>query len=179
MDTRRFLVAALGALALADHANAGVNAAIIKLNEGGPNYLYTAQKISPGDIIHFQFPEDDNPVCCAQSRGSVLTLQSSDPDAVDYVSNRKLYRYRLPTHDMSFALPFIGIAVIGNNLSVAQSGDWQLKSRTGASVTELQLCTSQEGVHVVSRSDGKEISHLYLYLGYDIENPTCAPAFSK
>lgn len=179
MDTRRFLVAALGALALAGHVHAGVNAAITKLNEGGPSYLYTAQKINPGDSIHFQFPENDNPVCCARSRGSVVTLLSSDPDAVDYVSNRKLYRYRLSTRGISTSLPFIGIAVIGNNVSVAQRGDRQLRVRAGATATDLLLCTSQEGVHVVSRSNGKESGHLYLYLGYDIENPTCASSFSK
>jgi hypothetical protein len=176
MDARRYLVAALSTLALAGTANAGVNAAIIKLNERGPHYVYSAQKIHAGDTIRFQFPQDDQPACCRQSSGKAATLLASDPDAVDFSSERKLYRYRLVDTGISTSWPFLGIAVIGDNVSVEQDGPLQVKTHRGATTSNVLLCTSQEGVHLVSRAAGKVESHLYLYLGYDIESPTCTSA---
>jgi hypothetical protein len=179
MGIRRYFMAMLGSFALAGNAQAGVKAAIVKLNEGGPNYLYSAQKISPGDTVHFQRPKDDQPSCCGRSHWKAATLLPSEPDAVEYDSDRELYRYRLSVTGISTTLPFLGIAVIGNKVDVEQDGAWRLKARQAGTKADLLLCTSQEGVHVVSRRDGKADSHLYLYLGYDIENPTCTPAMMK
>lgn len=173
MGTKRLLVAALGTLTLTTWAHAGVNPAIVRLDEAGPNYLYSAQKITPGDTIYFQFPKGDDSACCRQGKGKAAILLGPDPDAVDYASDSKLYRYRLSITGISTSLPFLGIAVIGNKLSVEQDGSSRVKARAGANTTDLLLCTSQEGVHLVSQSNGKQESHLYLYLGYDIENPTC------
>jgi hypothetical protein len=156
-----------------------MNAAIVKLNEGGPNYLYSAQKISQGDTVYFQIPKDDQPSCCGQISAKAATLAALDPDATDYSSDRTLYRYRINVTGVSTTLPFLGIAVIGNKMSVKQDGTSRIIARQGNTTTDLHLCTSQEGVHVVTQSAGKQESHLYIYLGYDIENPTCTPALVK
>lgn len=179
MDINRYLLAVLGCFAMGAPANAGVKAAIVKLNEGGPNYLYSAQKISSGDTVHFQLPKDDQPSCCGQKSGKAVHLLVAEPDAVDYATERPLYRYRLDVTGISTSMPFLGIAVIGNKVSVEQDDVWNILARQGGTTTDLFLCTSREGVHVISQSAGKRESHLYIYLGYDIENPTCTPALMK
>ena len=179
MGIKRNFLFVVSSLAITGSATAGVNAAIVKLNQGGPNYLYSTRKLNPGDIVRFQLPKNDQPSCCGQSKWKAATTVAADPDAVDYMSGHELYRYRLKASGISTAMPFIGMAVIGSKVSVKQDGDWKIEARQGGTATELRLCTSQEGVHVVSRSDGKEVGHLYLYLGYDIENPTCEPGLTK
>lgn len=179
MDTKQYFFALLGSLAIAGTAHAGVKAAIVKLNQGGPNYLYSAQKISPGDTIRFQIPKNDLPSCCGQSSAKAATLVAPDPDATDYSSDRQLYRYRLDVTGISTTLPFLGIAVIGNGVSAEQDGTSSILVRRGSTTTDLHLCTSQEGVHVISQRAGTQESHLYIYLGYDIENPTCTAALMK
>jgi hypothetical protein len=174
MDIKRYLAVTVGSLALAGPATAGVKAAIVKLNEGGPSYLYSDQKISPGDTVHFQFPKDDQPSCCGRSDWKAAALLTADPDAVDYASDRPLYRYRIGITGVSTTLPFLGIAVIGNKLSVQQAHAGHIEVRQNGAATDLRFCTSQEGVHLISRSAGKQERHLYIYLAYDIENPTCA-----
>jgi hypothetical protein len=179
MDIERYFVLMLAGFAMAGNAQAGVKAAIVRLNEDGASYLYSAQKISPGETVHFQLPKNDRPSCCGRSHWKAVSLLPSEPDAVEYHSDRALYRYRLPVTGLSTSLPFLGIAVIGNKVDVEQDGAWRVKARQAGTKTDLMLCTSQEGVHVLSRRDGKAESHLYLYLGYDIENPTCASAIMK
>lgn len=179
MDIERYLLFVASSLAMAGSATAGVNAAIVKLNEGGPSYLYSARKLDPGDTIQFQFPKNDRPSCCGQSNWKAATLLAADQDAVDYMSGQELYRYRLKAAGISTAIPFIGMAVIGSKISVKQHGDWEIEARQGSVATDLRLCTSQEGVHVLRQSNGKQVHHLYLYLGYDIENPTCDSGLTK
>jgi hypothetical protein len=173
MDIKRLAVVAACACALAANTNAAVNLAIVKLNDEGHSYLYTASKISTGDIVYFQFPKNDNPACCKLEDGKTATLAAPDSDAVDFDSNRTLYRYKLVSKDVSSELPFLGIAVIGKDLRVTPTGTWRLKAQSASETLDLILCTSAEGVHVTSQSGGKALSHLYLYLGYDIDNPTC------
>jgi hypothetical protein len=173
MDAKRYFFVALTTFARVANASDGVNVAIVKLNDEGKNYIYSAKKISPGDKVYFQFPRDDAPSCCARSDWRSTTSLPPDPDAVDYDTDRELYRYRLVAPGMTSSLPFLGIAAIGKNLTVAPAGVWQVNVGKGVGSTGLKLCTSQEGVHVVSQADGKSQSHLYLYLGYDIENTTC------
>lgn len=175
MAAQRHLVVLLSTLTLSGYAYAAMNAAIVRLDGQGSNVLYTAQPIGPGDTVHFQFPKNDEPTCCRQASGKAATLLTPDPDATDYISDRKLYRYRLAVTGISTSLPFLGIAVIGDKISVAQDGGTRIKARSQTDTTELLLCTSQEGVHLVGRSGEKIASHLYLYLGYDIDNPTCTP----
>ncbi len=179
MDIKRYLILMLGSFAMAGSANAGVNAAIVKLNEEGPNYLYSARKINPGDSIQFQIPKNDQPSCCGRSDWKAVTALAADPDAINYASDQPLYRYRLNVAGISTTLPFIGIAVIGSKVSTKQDGDGKIEAREGGTATALILCTSEEGIHVVSRSGGKQDSHLYVYLGYDIENPNCTATLMK
>jgi hypothetical protein len=173
MDIERLAVVAFCSCALAANTNAAVNLAIVKLNDEGHNYLYTPSKINAGDIVYFQFPKSDNPTCCKHEDGQMATLATPDSDAVDFDSNRTLYRYKLVSTGVSSELPFLGIAVIGKDLTVTPTGTWRLKAQSASDTHDLILCTSTEGVHLTSQSGGKALSHLYLYLGYDIDNPTC------
>jgi hypothetical protein len=173
MSAKQYLFVALTTSAHLATAFAGVNIAVVKLNDDGRNYIYSAKKISPGDSVYFQYPKDGKPTCCAKKGWKSATRVAPDPDAVSYDTNHKLYRYDLVAPGMTSSLPFLGIAAIGKNLTVAPAGVWQVNVGKGVGSTGLKLCTSQEGVHVMSQADGKSQSHLYLYLGYDIENPTC------
>lgn len=70
-------------------------------------------------------------------------------------------------------MPFVGIAVIGSNPAIHAYDDRSIKIKDGNALVTLALCTSQEGIHVVNRIDGKSPKHFYMPLGYDLENPTC------
>lgn len=173
MDIKRQLFLALASWRFAAQSPAQVTAAIVKLDGDGPHYLYSAKKLARGDNIHLQFPTDGQPACCLNIVPGAASLLPSDPDAVEFNTSRPLHRYRLTLKGVSAPLPFIGLAVIGRSASVTADGHWRLKTTAGASATELSLCTSPEGVHVHSRSGAKAQDHLYLYLGYDLDNPTC------
>lgn len=173
MDIKRHMLLAFASWAIACQSHAQVTAAIVRLDGDGPHYLYSVKKLSRADKIHFQFPMDGQPTCCRSIAAGAVTLLPSDPDAVDFTTSRALYRYRLSLKEVSAPLPFIGLAAIGLNTSIAANGHWRLNARTGSSSTDLSLCTSREGVHVQRKSGEKTQDHLYLYLGYDLDNPTC------
>lgn len=179
MDTKRHILAAFALSVLQTSAYGGVNAAIVKLNDDGRHFIYAANKINQGDTIYFQFPKKGHAACCSQASWKAVGILAADPDAVDYTSDRQLYRYRLRASGFEDALPFVGIAAIGRNLAVAADGEWRVTASSGAAKSRLALCTSQEGIHVTSQAEGTNASDLYLYLGYDIENPTCTAPASK
>lgn len=174
MDTKRIFLALLGTIVLSSNAIAAIDAAIVKLNDDGKNYIYTATKISAGDTIYFQFPKNNyEPDCCKRITWQATKLMRSDSDAIDNRNGSKLFQYQISVAGISGDMPFVGIAVIGKSLVVTPRGKWRLKARAGSDTEDLQLCTSQEGVHVQGEADDRRQSDLYLYLGYDIENPTC------
>jgi len=173
MDIKRHAFLVLASWGIACQLHAQTTAAIVKLDGDGPHYLYSIKKLSSGDKIHLQFPTDGQPACCRNISPGAATLLPSDPDAVDFTTSRALYRYRLSLKEVSAPLPFIGIAAIGRNANITVNGHWRLTTHTDTSSTDLSLCTSTEGVHVQSKSSVKTQDHLYLYLGYDLDNPTC------
>lgn len=154
-------------------AHAGANAGFVRLNGKGGDYLYSAHRIAPGDTIHFQFPKAGKTECCLRVAAQAAQPATADPDATDFLSERELFRYRLVYPTQAGELPFVGIAVIGKRLAVRQEGASRLKVSGGVATTTIAMCTSSEGVHVVSRAGATVQSHLYLAEDYEIEDPTC------
>lgn len=172
MDAKRHVILLLATFSVSTQAHAQVTAAIVKLNGSGAHFLYTPKKLSSGDKVVLQFPKNDQPACCASIDWKTATLLSSDPDAVELNLSRPLFRYRFSAKGVTAPMPFVGLAAVGTT-AIQADGPWRMKTLGAKTSTDLALCTSQEGVHVQSRSAGKIQNHLYLYLGYDLENPSC------
>lgn len=172
MDAKKYSLRILGLTAcLSSHAEPTV--AIVQSNGNGRHVLYSKEKISPNDTVHFQYSKDGEPSCCAVVSGKSLRPLSVEAIARDVKASRPLHRYRFTSRAISDPMPFIGIAVTGNRTKVAAHGATGLRATRGSATAELDLCTSQEGVHVVQTTAQKLEQHLYLYLAYDIDQPTC------
>jgi hypothetical protein len=174
MDTNKHLFAALIFVALALPARAEVSVGIVRLNDEGGSYLYSSRKIAAGETVYFQFAKEGTPACCQHTAARAARPVTPDDAAVDYDADTRLYRYRLALKSEPDALPFIGAAAIGKALRVKEAGPWTMRVHQPGGVAELRLCTSREGVHVTREGKGGKRRHIYLYLGYDIENPTCS-----
>ena len=157
---------------LACSAHAGTNIGFVRLNGAGGDYLYTAHRIARGDTVYFQFPRADRAACCERVAAASAKPAAGDADATDFHSERELFRYRLVRAVKGDGLPFVGIAVIGRRLAVAQQNA-HIRVTEGGEVATVSMCTSSEGVHVVSRAETRVEAHLYLAEDYEIENPTC------
>lgn len=155
-------------------AGAAASTGVVRLNHRGGDLLYSASRISPADEIQFQFPDaDGNPACCMKGTVQSAEPLPGDPGAVDDLTGRELLRYRLVHPALPSGLPFIGIAATGRNVRMEQSAATRVETAGDGNEAEVMLCTSQEGVHVISRAHAKVLSHLYIYEEYGIENPTC------
>jgi hypothetical protein len=166
----RFALAALYCL----HHSAGATAdiGIFKYESGDESYLYTQKKLGPSDQIYFQYVDPDGKlICCAQRQFRDAQPLHADRIAVDFRSDKVLYRYRLTVPQVSLSsAPYAGVAIVGANLKVKQGSH---EGSLATEAIEFTSCFSTEGLHVLSRKGTLLISHLYLHLGYDIDSPTC------
>lgn len=174
MDTKR--LAAWTAILLASSSpSAAADVGIIRLNPEGQHYLYSRHKIVSGEQIMIQTPApNEDRACCMAITVDAGRSPIRDPDASEYPSDRKLFRYKIkPPSGIKAELPFMGIAVIGKRLDLQQLSNTTIRIGGDAHASEVSMCTSREGVHVVHKAGEEVLGHLYYYLGYDIENPSC------
>jgi hypothetical protein len=133
----------------------------VKSNPDGKAYLYTTQNISSDDAISVQFPDANGAVACCKSTKSNGGKRQPG-DVTDLLNEADMHIYGL---DIQYKEPFIGIAVVGKNVS--EHGVSAVEAKGQATI--ISTCLSQEGVHLYSRKNGRLNGHLYLSLGYDVE----------
>lgn len=158
---------------------------IIRIKANGETTLYSPHRLSTSDEVYFQYTSKiDIPSCCHMRYGAAFTPVESDDAASDVLRGAPLFAYRLNqplTADHSHAL--VAIAVIGDHLEVTQGKDDSLLVKSLNLQQTVQSCTSQEGLHVLERGQAQDtsyiVSDLYYALGYDIDQPSCAPATKK
>jgi hypothetical protein len=142
---------------LAENAEFG----FVKSSPDGKSYLYTTQEISSNKSISVQFPKPNGAVACCKSTKSNGEKQQPG-DVTDLLNEADMHIYGL---DIQYKEPFIGIAVVGKNVS--EHGVSAVEAKGQATI--ISTCLSQEGVHLYSRKNGRLNGHLYLSLGYDVE----------
>lgn len=143
--------------------------------DGDGNALLIVDRPVPATAtIHLQFADPQSqPRCCKQLRGSDLQASTEDVVATNKLTDAKPLVYRAKVPGDWAELPFIGVAAFGDTGSV--KGDptsLMVTGRDGVRV-RADLCVSREGVHLTEKQGGKVATHLYLWLGYEVESPTC------
>jgi|GEM_PF-1263317 len=174
-----FLWLALCASACA--APGAADFAIVRMNAKGELRLYSSAPLKRDATIWTQVAgPGDSTLCCRRLK--VSELQPAQEDgviAIDKATDQALISH-LGTMPKDWPhTAFIGIAAIGAQLRVRGHGTRLDVTDAQGSMISADLCTSREGVHVVNPSAPAMGPRLYLWLGYDIEEPTCAPLGSQ
>lgn len=154
---------------------AEVQHGIVKLDGAGHALLVVAEPLAAGQVVYFQYPNArQQALCCRQLLGSEF---SATDGAELLASNERTgdsviaYKARMPR--LWAEGPFVGSAVIGRRLQVKDAKGQLIVRTAQGRVSRSDICTSQEGVHLIGKTDFVETAHLYLGLGYDIEHPSC------
>ena len=147
---------------------------LVKLDGDGNALLITDRPIPAVATVRLQFADaQSQPQCCKQLRGSDFQPSTEEVVATNKLTDAKALIYRASVPGDWAELPFIGAAAFGEVGTVkGDSTGLLVIGRNGARV-RADLCVSREGVHLTQKQGGKVASHLYLWLGYDVESPTC------
>lgn len=148
---------------------------IVSMNIGGEIRLYSIQKLSPNDSVQFQYLNKTGATrCCIRRIGNSFEMIEPDSVALDALSDKPLFRYRLKQQPKSIgAAPFLGVAVIGESMKIQQTVTQSLNVKLIGRTLTVRSCTSQEGFHVIGEEGGKVVSDLYYGFDYQVEKPTC------
>jgi len=178
MRTGKKLTIAIGMIVAACACAAQPVEGLVRIRSDGTALLFTTHELVKGAEIRFQYPGNQYPGstdearCCASAR-----LTSSHPiETEDYVSDELdgmgIKAYGLSTDSKhQINKPFIGIAVIGTSLTIHSEGG-ELLVQSGGTRSSIRTCLSSEGVHLFTFKNSKKVSHLYMWLGYDVQ-PNC------
>ena len=152
---------------------------IVQFDGEGSVFLVTAQPAPAQGVVHFQVPDKQGePVCCKQLPMSAFKVLKAPPGtATDEVSGKDpvMLRGKVPRTDAP--MPFVGAAVVGEVQSARLSpgGGLAAQGKDGRTSTS-STCISEEGFHVMekgAKAKGPMLTHLYVSLGYDIDETTC------
>jgi hypothetical protein len=171
----KFLLPSLLLLVAAYASASEVQHGIIKLDGAGHAILIVADPMVAGQTVYFQYPgAKHQPVCCKRlAANEFVKADGAGLLATNEVTGNSpvIYSARLPK--MWAEMPFVGAATIGQSLrTLGIKGQLVAKTKQGQT-SRVEICTSQEGVHLIDKNGKTEVTHLYLGLGYDVEHPSC------
>ena len=148
---------------------------IVKMNIGTEARLYTNSPLSSHEFVHFQYPDKTGATrCCLRRASASFQLIEPDPAASDSLAGNPVFSYRLLNPPRLYSkTPFLGAAAAGQTLMVQQPNATTLKIRSRTGSLTVTTCTSQEGLHAVSKAGTEVIADLYFGFDYEVENPTC------
>ncbi|WP_092944068.1 hypothetical protein [Roseateles sp. YR242] len=169
----------IAALALASVSGVSMSAtspdfAIIKVTNKGQLILISAAKLDPRHVVQLQFPDPKHGTqCCQQLKASQFKLSEEDIVASNELTDSEAFTYESRAPSNWPKGPFIGMAAVGDFKHV-RSQDYLIEGRApDGSPMKATVCTSSEGVHLHATQGDRLQTHLYLWLGYDIADPTC------
>ncbi len=153
-------------------AAAPVRFGIAHFDGDGQLKLLMPQALGPSQEVKVQFPDERFATqCCKTIRSSAVK------PIVDHAHGAPQTFLYLADVPASWAtLPFIGMAVTGHQRIEASGQDRLDVTNLDGTRSEARLCTSHEGVHLTELRGRTVATHLYLRLGYDIDEPTCGRA---
>ena len=189
-------IAALCAAICVSTAQASSDAqfAFVRANAKGEIRLYSAKPIEGTASVLAQYPgPDGQPTCCKRFKAAEFQrVEEPETIATDEATDEPLLTYlgQLPSGWSRH--PFIGTAAVGTGVQAEDRLHRLEMKQRGAKTLAAELCTSQEGLHLhaapSASGDGRIASgssdkgdkaeksvHLYLWMGYEIANPTCRP----
>lgn len=169
------LVAALLFCVVACSAATPLTYGIVKLDGEGGALVIAARPVAEDSVLHLQFPDaESKPRCCKQLSGSALRpVADGKVIASDKLTGAPAMVYAAQVDSAWTDMPFIGVVVIGDVRRTISEGEQLEATDSRGRRSKARLCTSSEGVHLTAPSSEQVRTHLYLWLGYDIESPTC------
>jgi hypothetical protein len=87
------------------------------------------------------------------------------------------YALELPT-PKPFERPFAGAAVVAPKAAVRQVSPRLLELGSGSASARVNVCTTKEGLHLLTHQAGRVTTHLYLGFDYSVK-PTCSAAVMR
>jgi hypothetical protein len=148
---------------------------IISTNISGQVRLYSPLKLSPDERVRFQYPDEAGITrCCITRSGNAFEAVEADDAVSDALSGNPVFTYRMSQVPAPIGkAPFMGAAVIGRSVSVKQITDRSLRVGATNSTLTVSMCTSLEGLHVMTKSGAKVVADLYLGFDYAVADPIC------
>ncbi|SHH62050.1 hypothetical protein SAMN05428948_4665 [Massilia sp. CF038] len=148
---------------------------LVKIGGKQGPILFTAQEMALGDTVQVQYPDPEgNPKCCLTA-AVLKKIPVPDDEAVsDEPNDRPVRAYRIKINAKLEEGPFVGMAVIGPNLKVSAYGP-NLHIMDGPVRMLMMTCLSTEGLHLFLSTAREMKGHLYMGLGYEVEQ-TCPDA---
>ena len=158
---------------------------IVKFDGKGTLTLVTTGPLPTGGDVHFQYPgETGETACCRrlpQSAFKKVTLPAGTATEMGAGRPPVALSARVSAQDAD--MPFVGAAVLGDVQSVKMAlGDGLVARANDGRSTASTTCVSTEGFQVIEKASpgkagaakgGKVRTHLYLNLGYEVEESTC------
>ncbi|MFZ5526835.1 MAG: hypothetical protein ACOZE7_09280 [Pseudomonadota bacterium] len=161
---------------------------IVKFDGKGTLTLVTTGPLPTGGDVHFQYPgetgETGETACCRRlplSAFKKVTLPAGTATEMGAGRPPVALSARVSTQDAD--MPFVGAAVLGDVQSVKMApGDGLVARAKDGRSTVSTTCVSTEGFQVIEKASpgkagaakgGKVRTHLYLNLGYEVEESTC------
>lgn len=150
---------------------------IIKVATSGSITLITPSSLKPSDEVHFQYLDGKSTVKCCHRLPARAFDKVDTPEASNEINPDALTSAKARIPQAWANEPFIGAAVAGSNLSVRIGPNLGLIAAKNGSAridaARSTTCVSQEGFHLMSKSNASISTHLYLGLGYEVEKPSC------
>lgn len=177
----------LGACAQTPAASApgALRHGIVQFDGQGGVVLVTAQPAPARGEVLVQVPDaQGDAMCCKRLPLSAFkVVKAPEGAATDEVSGRPPVMLRGHVARKEVPMPFVGAAVVGDVRSARMSpgGGITAQGQDGRTVSS-STCISEEGFHVMEKAGAASergrpgkglLTHLYLGLGYEIDETTC------
>lgn len=158
---------------------------IVKFDGKGALTLVTTGPLPTGGDVHFQYPDETGETACCrrQPLSAFKRVTLAAGTATEMGAGRPVVALRARVSAQDADMPFVGAAVLGDVQSVKMApGDGLVARAKDGRSTASTTCISTEGFQVIEKAvpgkagaakGGKARTHLYLNLGYEVEESTC------
>ncbi len=186
MASRQFAVALAGTLILLSApATADAGEGFIHHKSSGPTILRTAAKLNVGDKLVVQYRKrGQKSRCCVDAVVvadiSALPSEGDATNVVDLLGDTEVLTYTLKlAKPGKFDGLSLGAAIFAPSTAVRQLSPERLQIGTGAKAKTVDICLSQEGLHLITHKGDKVSNHLYWgFSDYSVK-PTCSRAVGR
>lgn len=129
---------------------AELQAAFIHLCDDGRHFLYTEHLIDRRNEIVFQTPDDITSYGCTSAK--LASIVQSDSDVINLTTGQPLFKYKVEIPSTIIVdRPFIGIAAIGQDVSVTSASTRRIEVHDRMNFMLLFMGLSEAGLHIRSR----------------------------
>ncbi len=175
MVARKWMAAAaLAGLNAVGVAATSADFAIAKVDSQGRLLLITGTKLDPNGVVHLQYPAaKGDAACCQRLKASQFKVSQEEIVTENELTHQDalVYETRIPASWKPG--PYVVMAVLGDFQPMRSRQDVLEGRAPKGPLLRATLCTSSEGVHLQAQRGPGLRTHLYLWMGESIADPTC------